>query len=65
MLCIIQIWQLIFVLERSNLQFGKRIEVCITRDTLQSKDWSVFIIQILNVFFNTEACVTKQTNAQV
>jgi hypothetical protein len=46
-------------LERSKFRFGKRIEVCITRDTLLSKDWTIFIIDISNALFNTEACVTK------
>ena len=64
-LCIIRIWWLIFVLQRSNFRFEKRIRVCITCDTLLSKDWSVFIIHISNVLFSIEACVTKQTNAQL
>jgi hypothetical protein len=42
-LCIIRIWRLIFVLQRSNSRFGKRIKVCIICDTLLSKEWSVYI----------------------
>jgi hypothetical protein len=49
----IQTWRLIIVLVPSILGFGTRIEVCVTWNKVLSNDWTIFIIQISNAFFNT------------
>jgi len=41
------------VLESSNLRIGKRFEDCISWNKVLSNDWTNFIIQISNTFFNT------------
>jgi hypothetical protein len=52
-------------LECSILRNGNRIEICITCDKVLSNDWTIFITEISNAFFNTQTYVTKPTNAHV